>query len=70
MGKKGRLQSAERGQATTEYILLIAVVVAAVLAVGMSLREGMQRLVEGRLKEKIYKMYFDPDAMHRFRILR
>ena len=58
----------ESGQASTEYVMLIFMIVSAIIFLKTILTSFMDKIVRGQLGQGILNNFFQPDSMHRFPI--
>jgi len=58
----------ESGQATTEYVVFLIFIVAAIFAVGLALRQYMLKLFRQTVGVMLQQKYFNPANLHRFPI--
>ncbi len=58
----------ESGQATTEYVLLIAILVSILLTLAFAFKNKIQALFQGRLGNYLREQFFNPRRMYRFPI--
>ena len=58
----------ESGQAATEYVMLISMLVGIVFAVGLSFRASIERLFSSKIGDELLGRLFDPNRLHRFRM--
>lgn len=58
----------ENGQASTEYVMLIFVIVTAIIFIKTILTSFMDKVVRGQLGQGVLNNFFTPSSMHRFPI--
>lgn len=56
----------ESGQASTEYVLLLVVLIVIIKTLGSALRARMEALVKGPLSDKMRREFFKPGGVHQF----
>ncbi|MGE4233352.1 MAG: Flp family type IVb pilin [Bacteriovoracia bacterium] len=55
----------ESGQATTEYVVFLVILIGIIIAVGFALREAILRLLQSRVGG-LASRFFNPNSMYRF----
>ncbi|MBI3542919.1 MAG: hypothetical protein HY075_06575 [Deltaproteobacteria bacterium] len=63
-----RFLEAEDGQATTEYVMLMAVLVGIIITLGKVFRDRMVSLVKGPVSNMLKQSFFRPGGVHKFPI--
>jgi hypothetical protein len=58
-------QKAREGQATTEYVVLLATLVVIILSLGMAFQRKLRDLAEGRIGTYLEQNFFDSNRLHR-----
>ena len=66
MGRLRNYSTRRRGQAMTEYTVLIAVLVVIIITLGFSFRDKIRALVERTIGNYLTQQFFSPRAMHSF----
>ncbi len=66
MGRLRNDSARRRGQAMTEYTVLIAVLVVIIITLGFSFRDKIRALVERAIGNDLTQQFFSPRAMHSF----
>lgn len=66
MLQKQKRKTGIRGQAVTEYVLLMAVIAGIILAVGAPFVRRMQALISNSVSRKIQESYLKKGGVHKF----
>ena len=66
MSRKGRLKMSRKAQSTIEYAVLIGVIVAALLAMQVYLKRGMQGRMKGYAEQLSQGAAYSPGATNSF----